>query len=340
MSYNAKPILLLKPTNSTFEIKETMNKFFIEWLAIHTSPEPKLLYHYTTLEGLKGIIENRSIWFSHISTLNDPLELQYGRQLILEEINKHIEIEKDEHIKELLKNLDTFITSFGERMLYVYITCFCEDENLLSQWRSYSADGGGYNLGISINSETKFGLNLNDLSQSSNTILRKVIYDPRQQKNIINSYISKIIDGAREAILRLNKENGGIPIAWEAQVAVESVNLLFDIMFCLKNEVFKEEKEWRFIKVSPENINSELVNFRGRNENLIPYFNTFIYNNIGTNPIFPLKKIMYGPLLEETRTRMSLDLFIRSSSNKSHPIKLKYEDIQIRGSGYTLRANR
>jgi len=40
------------------------------------SPE-KLLYHYTTVTGLKGIVESQSLWASDVRYMNDSAELKY-----------------------------------------------------------------------------------------------------------------------------------------------------------------------------------------------------------------------------------------------------------------------
>ena len=36
--------------------------------------EPELLYHYTTLDGLLGILDKRELWATGISYLNDTFE--------------------------------------------------------------------------------------------------------------------------------------------------------------------------------------------------------------------------------------------------------------------------
>lgn len=36
------------------------------------------IYHYTDLNGLKGIIESGSLWATHFSFLNDSNELTHG----------------------------------------------------------------------------------------------------------------------------------------------------------------------------------------------------------------------------------------------------------------------
>lgn len=40
------------------------------------------LYHYTTAEGLKSILEGREFWATHVAHLNDSSELEYGLNLL------------------------------------------------------------------------------------------------------------------------------------------------------------------------------------------------------------------------------------------------------------------
>jgi hypothetical protein len=39
---------------------------------------PDHLYHYTSIEGLMGILTNRSLWATEIYFLNDTQELRYS----------------------------------------------------------------------------------------------------------------------------------------------------------------------------------------------------------------------------------------------------------------------
>ena len=41
--------------------------------------KPKILYHYTTMDGLKGIIASKSLWATKIQYLNDASELAKPR---------------------------------------------------------------------------------------------------------------------------------------------------------------------------------------------------------------------------------------------------------------------
>ena len=41
----------------------------------------KALYHYTNLEGAKGIISNKTFWASHIKFMNDSKEYSHGLEV-------------------------------------------------------------------------------------------------------------------------------------------------------------------------------------------------------------------------------------------------------------------
>lgn len=49
--------------------------------------EPELLYHYTTQEGLLGILKDRCIWATHIRYLNDTSEGNIVSRVIFEEFS-------------------------------------------------------------------------------------------------------------------------------------------------------------------------------------------------------------------------------------------------------------
>jgi hypothetical protein len=48
-----------------------------------------LVYHYTTAEGLKGIIEFRCIWATNVNFLNDISEYHHGIDIVRGEIKEY-----------------------------------------------------------------------------------------------------------------------------------------------------------------------------------------------------------------------------------------------------------
>jgi hypothetical protein len=89
------------------------------------------LYHYTSVNGLKGIVDSGNIHATHLGFLND---LSEGR----------VAVPRDhETYRKRLEELD--------RRSPVFVASFCRHEEpyqarngLLSQWRGYAGMGGGY----------------------------------------------------------------------------------------------------------------------------------------------------------------------------------------------------
>lgn len=246
--------------------------------------------------------------------------------------------EKEPIIRRFLNGLVTEVEAFDRVLYHIYAACFCEKDNLLSQWRGYAAKGGGYNLGISFDSETKYSHDLENLTEESHLILRKVIYKPEEQSQIIERYLSSIVEAANDAIKNFLQQRGDIPDTWEHQASIEAANVLFDLIMSFKNEVFSEENEWRLIKVMSGNHRPELLKFRESNDGLIPYLNTFVFKKTQKGSLeFPLQTIRFGPALEEIRTKSSLELFLNNKASLPNPIKIECIGIRISGAGYALR---
>jgi len=72
----------------------------------------KIIYHYTSLQGLLGIIESRSIWTTNIIYLNDTSELNYATKLFNEEVKNFKE--KDHNFKRSKKLDDSLGAIFYE----------------------------------------------------------------------------------------------------------------------------------------------------------------------------------------------------------------------------------
>lgn len=82
------------------------------------------LFHYTSREVFWKIIEDESFLARHILFSNDFEEYELGRNVIQKKLK--------------MKNCDDEdITVANER----YMVCFCEEDDLLSQWRGYAKSG-------------------------------------------------------------------------------------------------------------------------------------------------------------------------------------------------------
>ena len=48
----------------------------------HHEQVPHVLYHYTSADGLIGILSSKSIWLTDLRYMNDLSELQYSKALV------------------------------------------------------------------------------------------------------------------------------------------------------------------------------------------------------------------------------------------------------------------
>lgn len=104
-----------------------------------------MLWHYTNYTGMKGILENKQIWATDAHFLNDSMELHETVNEI-DKILSRMATSTDSEIQSKLCMIK-FATGSQHPDVYVpkkgpYIASFCENGDLLSQWRGYAHEGG------------------------------------------------------------------------------------------------------------------------------------------------------------------------------------------------------
>src|SRR5262249_33229130 len=99
------------------------------------------IYHYTDLGGLKCIAETNDLWLTNARYSNDDEEMLHGLGVVREVISEQLEGKSSEARKVYLKRVARILDAPSPEG--VYICCFCQTSNLLSQWRGYGANGTG-----------------------------------------------------------------------------------------------------------------------------------------------------------------------------------------------------
>jgi hypothetical protein len=107
------------------------------------------IWHYTSGEGLIGIIKSSEFWLTQISCVNDATEIRYSRSLLLQAIQLLREAERptdDEAIlyDEAINGLSIDVAPTSEW----FIGCLSTNGDDLSQWRAYGGGEGGYAIGF------------------------------------------------------------------------------------------------------------------------------------------------------------------------------------------------
>lgn len=340
MTYKARPLYLLKPANNTPEVQQAMKSYLDNyWLPLHVLEDGDELYHYTNLDGLRGIIGSRAIWCSHVSTLNDPQEVEYGQEIVLEELRNAKEGADAEELRSFYNSILIQVDAFGKTLFHAFVACFCEDGDILSQWREYAESGGGYSLGFKITPNIRIARSTSDFDEAKAPHFRKVIYCPRKQRDLISEYLTTVAEGMKKGLhgsaAQAHDDTSSIV---PAVMGVQAANVLLDMLLSFKHPAFEEENEWRLIRVTLEDHLVEHLQFREAAGGLIPYRPTPLFKDDPDGQlIFPLGSVSFGPSLDPSRTRAPLELFLHHAASKQRPVGLNPSIINIRGSGYSLR---
>ncbi|MFH1383809.1 MAG: DUF2971 domain-containing protein [Candidatus Omnitrophota bacterium] len=272
---------------------------------------PDLIYHYTNMEGLKGIWESQCLWATHYKYLNDE-----------KEIDMFVEVMsgrgfKREDIKVVHDAYIVFIKKQNARG--PFIVSFCDHDDLLSQWLRYGGAGGcaiGFNyeeLDALCTQEPKNYL----LGQSE---CKCVIYN-----GLFSSEDEKFLDKlGNDAFHYLKKIKDG-----STSSDSELMGRILGTIPRLKHQGFHEEKEYRIIvaRSNKENecdLQKEMkVKYRQKGESLVPYIALFEDINIR----LPIKRIIVGPAYNAPLRKEAIEMMIKGTD-----IEVKLSDIPYLGN--------
>lgn len=274
------------------------------------------IYHYTSPNGFKSIIENSKIWFTDSRFLND-IEEQFNISNTIKKIlnEPNIKLKKDiicvleKYAKtECLKEL------FNKKKRFIFSCTKSNDE--LSLWNYYIKQNNyiGYSIGFSPKKLFKF-LKTND----GNIInLHKCIYDDNEKQNYLIDIINKA-EVALNAKAFQNKQKEHVLDFLDDCIYISSI--------IFKNEKFSNENEIRFIyEKKPLSNTNKNIQYRLNNGIMIPY----IEIDIDIKDI--ISSVTIGPGKQDDIVLQGTKEFL----NKNN-INLKIED--IKDSQIPLRRN-
>src|SRR5258708_1877548 len=258
--------------------------------------EPTHLAHYTTADGLHGIIENGNLWASGAYYLNDSSEIDYGCQLFCEILTKAIaDEERDPVSKSIFEEAKKAFEPSGEMESLIrrtYVACFCERDNLLSQWRTYG-QSGGYAIIFPLN-ELRGAMTVTD---HYHTELHRVIYDRQIQTLLFQLVMDDLISVLNdESVRQLWKSYGPA----ERHLFSLSFNtflqtLALNEIVRFKDPAFEEEREWRLaVRPMSRNRNDQELKhlkFRTARGMAVPYLEL----RPKTGALLPITSVRYGP---------------------------------------------
>jgi hypothetical protein len=163
----------------------------------------------------------------------------------------------------------------------IYVACFSEEGDSLSQWRAYAGGEGGYAIGLT-------GLSLSEaakLERGSN------LWQCLNSKADHKVLLTEALVAAENAYLKQYKELSADPRAFEASVK-DALYVVTRLAPVLKHPAFKEEREWRIV-VERDFADVAEVQFVAADAILRPFIRVNLC--IGNGNALPLKEIRVGP---------------------------------------------
>src|SRR5713101_1827221 len=181
-----------------------LTKHFVmdRWFDILEGEPPRMvdtpiLHHYTDAFGVEGIISSNSLWATATQFSNDLSEIDYAVSIATEIVGdiwgkrKNTSPWEKVLVQHLVQLFDTPLHSFGQP----FIVSFCEDGDLLSQWRAYGGTSGFSLAFSSLCEHDHLKLVCKD---GFRTMVKRVMYDPDEQRarlHFLLKHLVKLVNG-------------------------------------------------------------------------------------------------------------------------------------------------
>src|ERR1700688_9574 len=297
------------------------NERHIDRVGTQVAPAGQL-FHYTTAVGLKGIVETNCLHASGAYFLNDSSEVKYGREVlntVLEQWQLDNPESRDDVVAEVLRDVHASICQeerFEALVRSIHLACFCERDNLLSQWRCYGQEGG-YSIGFPVVAGAIRGLAPEPASFTG--LLVPVEYDrfkqARRCKDVIDRVVPILDDRVADRVLRTAKAltYHGVVLAFDYAVKIVE-EMLLDEILAFKDKAFEEEHEWRLI-VRPRALTLHAMDDRGKSPVvrhfrcsgglIVPYLKL-----VPLNGKLPIVSVRSGPSVDSYRAQVSVRMLL------------------------------
>jgi hypothetical protein len=310
-----------------------------------TSEVYEKLYHYTTWDGLLGILQTKTLWATHYKFLNDYSEIVLFRDKLISWILPYVReayenlIKQSPHIEQEINqqgglgqviqhDTEVFVDAqYRATGLDIYILSFCgqhknphvNSNGLLSQWRGYG-DGGGFALVFNTQKMEEI-LEIEEERFQYNTMhISDLIYsdDENKLKEELSEDLSIIANDVKQ-VFNHTKLSGK-----EKADALKGYQPFVNCISRYKHCGFSEENEVRVV-VLPTVLDQEFLKlastesvilkpekerkFRKKNGQLVPYIELF--NSIDIE--LPIEKIIVGPHKEKEARAAALSMMLRNT---------------------------
>lgn len=194
------------------------------------------IYHYTGIEALRGIIDNKQIWVTKSDFLNDTMELNVVKSIVAQ-INAHLEEVQDNNFKTYISILYSILSDSWSNGVESEWGFTKEDLNKLKEEVLYYLEDEVYIFSASINRD-----NLILWNNYSNSDGYNIAFDKEK-------LINKIEEVAKENRVKEEKDEELAFTILEGEVVYEEVNIgernyKDSMIYQVIEEIYRDGKEY------------------------------------------------------------------------------------------------
>jgi hypothetical protein len=309
------PLELWDAEQAVLELEKTLERRRRERRDRQSIPE--ILYHYTDVHGLHGMLSSFKLWLSDASYMNDPLEGTWVHRRAVTIADKALggsplSTQIQAQIAAQLSAPDLWDMSvrgagtsevgwaaFHEAFTPAFITSFTENGDLLSQWRGYGGGGDGVSVGFDVRKLEFCQIEYMPGSTTKPTLL-KVEYDEQAQDDEVIWMFCEIRRAYEDHadILALNPHAAKRFIQLIQSVTRDA---LYWLRWEFKSPCYSEEKEWRLLATPFGLVHPK---FRVSNGHIVPYLEMPL-PQVAARPInrLAISRIILGPRCQQSVLR-------------------------------------
>lgn len=288
-------------------------------LAVMRFPCPPI-YHYTTGTNLIEIIRSGELWTTQIACLNDVKELLHAVDVLVDAISEREKQPLRDDFAALLGKMRELLTEPDPEAAGVFVACFSERNDDLSQWRAYGGPDGGYAIEFDI--ET-----LLTLVAKRGGYLIPVTYDENAKDILMTEILSSSEIYFDEGIAN---ERAPSTEEWVNEFAVYWLSQLAFLAPMIKHPSFKDEKEWRLIYYLREEDVSKM-RFTERSSMMRRHLPlTFSTPDKNGNTPLPIKGITVGAKAYQKLTSFAVGDLLKSKGYAADQVPVTLSDIPFR----------
>ena len=279
------------------------------------------LYHYTTGENFIKIMQSGELWATQAACLNDTTELVYAAEQLHRCVKAKIDAPHNPAIDPILTRMDEALREPSVETSPVFVTCFSERRDDLSQWRAYSGGEGGYAIQFDPPKLRQAGiLPTPDGKMEPQILLVRVEYNPMNHASMFDD----ILKWTEQFFLCLSGAKTAPSIdAWADEFCRYWLEQLAFYAPCIKNPSFEDEKEWRFIYyLRPDDPTR--MQFRQRQSMMSRHIPLRL-----TKPL-PITQVLVGPCRHPRLSQVAAGDLLLSSGYDPNNVEVKITGVPYR----------